>query len=160
MSDYWMKVLRETELQPKRPSVKDTWSSIEMKTSELEGAALDWAVAKCEGFTNLRKNTHRFNSKWIMTPPRVEFGPVYLEDYAYSTDWAHGGPIIEREMIRVAPNVSGKWTATIKELKDDGTLSGYYKHHHGVGETSLIAAMRCNVASKLGDEVEIPEELK
>jgi len=28
------------------------------------------------------------------------------------------------------------------------------------GPTPLIAAMRCYVASKLGDEVEIPEELK
>ena len=28
-----------------------------MKTSELTGAALDWAVAKCEGATNLRHDT-------------------------------------------------------------------------------------------------------
>lgn len=28
------------------------------------------------------------------------------------------------------------------------------------GPTPLIAAMRCYVASRLGDEVEIPEELK
>jgi hypothetical protein len=27
------------------------------------------------------------------------------------------------------------------------------------GDTPLIAAMRCYVASKLGDEVEIPKEL-
>ncbi|NBW21671.1 MAG: DUF2591 domain-containing protein, partial [Caulobacteraceae bacterium] len=26
-----------------------------MKTSELTGAALDWAVAKCEGYTGLHK---------------------------------------------------------------------------------------------------------
>jgi len=30
---------------------------------------------------------------------------------------------------------------------------------HGKGPTPLIAAMRCYVASKLGDEVEIPQEL-
>ncbi len=29
----------------------------------------------------------------------------------------------------------------------------------GMGPTPLIAAMRCYVASKLGDEVDIPEEL-
>jgi hypothetical protein len=29
----------------------------------------------------------------------------------------------------------------------------------GYGHTPLIAAMRCYVASKLGDEVEIPQEL-
>lgn len=31
--------------------------------------------------------------------------------------------------------------------------------HYLCGPTPLIAAMRCFVASKLGDEVEIPEEL-
>jgi hypothetical protein len=29
-----------------------------------------------------------------------------------------------------------------------------------VGPTPLIAAMRCYVASKMGDEIELPEELK
>jgi hypothetical protein len=31
--------------------------------------------------------------------------------------------------------------------------------YEGTGSTPLIAAMRCYVASKLGDEVEIPKEL-
>lgn len=33
-------------------------------------------------------------------------------------------------------------------------------HRVYFGPTPLIAAMRCYVASKLGDEVEVPEELK
>jgi hypothetical protein len=31
--------------------------------------------------------------------------------------------------------------------------------HHATGPTLLIAAMRCFVASKLGDTIDIPEEL-
>lgn len=37
-------------------------------------------------------------------------------------------------------------------MADPGIPEGY-------GPTPLIAAMRCFVASKLGDEVEVPDEL-
>lgn len=62
------------------------------------------------------------------------------------TNWSQGGPIIEREKtaIRFVP-----WDTWVAECK------GYT----GEGTTPLIAAMRCYVASKLGDEVEVPEEL-
>ena len=67
-----------------------------------------------------------------------------------STDWSQGGPIIEREKIGVWPSesISGQWGARM--------LNTYIMY----GPTPLIAAMRCFVASKLGDEVEVPEELK
>lgn len=117
-----------------------------MKTSELTGAALDWAVAKCEG--------------WPMGIWYDEDGlPMIRDDevpeYKPSTDWSQGGPIIEREWIILKPhdeawyNEAGyvqNWCAVI-EL------------HEYTGETPLIAAMRCYVASKLGDEVKIPEGL-
>jgi hypothetical protein len=95
-----------------------------MRTSELTGAALDWAV----GTTG-------------------EYGCGF-----FSTDWAIGGPIIERERIRLMHTEElGKnpWSAI---------LAG--AHYAEFGPTPLIAAMRCYVASKLGDEVDIPEELK
>jgi len=105
-----------------------------MKTTELIGPALDWAVAQCE--------------------KEVYHGPAWTK---YSTDWAQGGPIIEREGISICnleANSSGVegWTAAIGELwspQDDGWVSA----------TPLIAAMRCYVASKLGDEVEVPTNL-
>jgi Protein of unknown function (DUF2591) len=104
-----------------------------MKTSELQGAALDWAVAKCE-------DKQGKGLDWA--PP------------AYSTDWAQGGPIIERELIHLTHRrgelLSGEnWTAFMD-----------MPHRYAEGATPLIAAMRCYVASKLGEEVEIPEELK
>jgi hypothetical protein len=107
---------------------------MKLKTSELEGEMLNRAVAKCEG--------------------QVYHGPAWTK---YSTDWTQGGPIIEREGISICnleANSSGVegWTASMGELwspQDDGLVSA----------TPLIAAMRCYVASKLGDEVEVPDEI-
>ena len=105
-----------------------------IKVSELTGAALDWAVAKCEGMTI-----------WEKTPAAMWAG------YAPSADWSQGGPIMEREAITVSqgsPVLGLEWMAC-----DRG--SSCIQH----GSTYLIAALRCYVASKLGDTVEIPEEL-
>ena len=112
-----------------------------MKTNELIGSALDWVVAKCEGV------------------------PVDAPDYQwkhgkemcqYSTNWAQGGPIIERERIELYTTLDA-WCAS---------LVGYWRDEYDkdkwleVGPTPLIAAMRCYVASKLGDEVDISKELE
>ena len=103
-----------------------------MKTDELTGAALDWAVAKCEGvLMRWERSTH-------------DEAPL---EYSPSTDWAQGGVIIEREKIEVFIR-DEKWFA----------YSSLSKPEDFYGETPLIAAMRCYVASELGDEVEIPEE--
>jgi len=107
------------------------------KTAELTGPALDWAVGYVMG------EKLRILERQIVCP----------EDYSPSTNWAQGGPIIEREGINIG---------TID------ALNGPYWEAHmpygmsddfGAGPTPLIAAMRCYVDSKLGDEVEVPEEL-
>ena len=110
---------------------------MKIKTSELTGAALDWAVAKCEGFDPETLNT--------------KTGVVYSLRYGVytpSTDWAQGGPIIEREKIEIFIRDEEWFAYSSRSTPED---------FHG--PTPLIAAMRCYVASKLGDEVEIPEEL-
>lgn len=101
---------------------------MKIKTNELTGAALDWAVAKCEGSVN--------NNGRVLS----------LTSWAPSTDWAQGGPIIEREKIEL--RFYREWCGDL-----DTMSYGLF------GPTPLIAAMRCYVASKLGDEVEVPEEL-
>ena len=110
-----------------------------MKTSELTGAALDWAVAKCEGIDYMKDD--------------VRFRGAYARKY--STDWAQGGPIIEREKI-------GFWAYTLDEEGNEnpGWYAETFAGSVATGPTPLIAAMRCYVASKLGDEIELPEELK
>lgn len=116
---------------------------MKIKTSELTGAALDWAVAKCEGFTEYDPLTEK------MLPPRREYGWVSLSECHFSTDWAQGGPIIERERIVVGPHALSTYSARICW---DAALQW-------LAPTPLIAGMRCYVASKLGHEVEVPEGL-
>ena len=104
-----------------------------MKTSELIGAALDWAVAKCEG-----------------NEIAIRKGFLWIPTECYSTDWSQGGPIIEREEMTIALDAAG-WEARHYDGESEPWLM--------TGDTPLIAAMRCYIASKLGDEVEIPEAL-
>jgi hypothetical protein len=105
---------------------------MKMETSELTGAALDWAVTKCEGFLC----DYNYNGALV----------------AYSTDWAQGGPIIEREKINTLDAI-GCWGAH-KTYWDNSQSSRSY-----FGSTPLIAAMRCYCASNLGYEVDVPDEL-
>lgn len=139
---------------------------MKIKTSELTGAALDWAVAICEGYTDLRRNCHAFNNALLMTPPRSDYGSVELYDLNYSSDWDLGGPIIEREGIAILrrgpwvnPVQAAIWVAEITHPPSLTSRNALQKDVCKSGPTPLIAAMRAFVASRLGDEVEIPEEL-
>ena len=132
-----------------------------MKTSELIGPALDWAVAKCgELLPKIEASVSYPNNKHyrIYTKIRYDaYGNARPVSYSPSTEWAQGGPIIEREALNIvgydAHDADKLWEA--RRYAFDGTLL-----HNEYGPTPLVAAMRCYVASKLGDEVEIPEELK
>jgi hypothetical protein len=109
---------------------------MKIKTNELTGAALDWAVAKCEGM---------LAEPWLWGDEQE-----VLMRYKFSTNWSQGGPIIEREWIDLHCVNDSLWEA---ECPAPGGLAMQN------GPTPLIAAMRCRVASKLGDEVDVPEEL-
>ena len=101
-----------------------------MKTSELTGQALDWAVAQSgsDGTLGFWSNP----------------------DWSPSTKWEHGGPIIVRERICVMPadeDLGTYWGAGKRSTK-------LY-----TGDTHLIAAMRYYVGCNLGDEVDVPDPL-
>ena len=97
---------------------------MKIKISELNRAALNWAVGQADGCD--------------------------LAHVEYSTKWEFGGPIIEREGIdlQYQGGETDVWAADI--FNADSMI---------YGDTPLIAAMRCYVASKLGDEVEVSDEL-
>lgn len=120
---------------------------MKVRVSEATGAVLDWAVAKCKGVTVLPK----MRGGCYVTLVRGE--TVLLN---YSTDWAQGGPIIERERIDFL------WfRSDVEAYICAADSAGHFTPiASGEGPTPLIAAMRCYVASKLGDEVDVPEELK
>ena len=119
---------------------------MKVKTSDLIGPALDWAVAKCEKQTP---------SKTTGEPFLYEHR-VYLQDFCPSTYWVFGGPIIERENITLRTNarIKGHWIAFIDFGSSYCNVSARQS-----APTPLIAAMRCYVVYKLGDEVEIPDDL-
>lgn len=105
-----------------------------MKTSELEGDALDYAVQCAEHGTKPLCSV----AEWASD-----------NDYGYSPSkyWDRGGPIIANARIQVAPVLAvedGRWCSNI-----NFDPASY-------GKTPLIAAMRAYVASKLGPDVEFP----
>ena len=113
---------------------------MKIQSNRLTGAALDWAVAKCEGVIWAALDGELLGSARGMN---------------YSTDWAQGGPIIERQ---------GMW---LRHFTADDPANARWEAINGwfpanvicAGPTPLIAAMRCYVASKLGNEVEVPDGL-
>jgi hypothetical protein len=114
---------------------------VKHKVEELEGSPLDAAVAEAEGLP------------WVPHPlgcavmrEQIGIGGAAYVLWSPSTEWELGGPIIERELIGIeveqtTPNI---WRAAL--LNEDPSF----------GPTPLIAAMRAYVASKFGDEVELP----
>lgn len=125
-----------------------------MKTSELTGDALDWAVAICEGYTDLHKIEGRMphEPQLGIFPPRREYGVMDLWELSFSSDWNKGGWIIERECIAISCIHTTGYTPDTWDAQHPQRV-------YAKGRTPLIAAMRCYVASKMGNEVEIPEEL-
>ena len=128
-----------------------------MKTNELTGAALDWAVAKCAFFEGKTFIALRQESDWLVDwyDPAYDDGCQTTALPKYSTDWAQGGPIIEREKIDMSVQFYG-WVAHHGKYRGKEMNQPYHTHK---ADTPLIAAMRCFVASKLGDDVDVPEEL-
>jgi len=79
----------------------------------------------------------------------VYHGPAWTKP---STDWAQGGVIIEREIAKIERFSDALWEAT--------AFTNNAQDFVQTGSTPLIAAMRCYVASKLGEDIDLPEELQ
>jgi hypothetical protein len=114
---------------------------MKVKVSEATGLQLNWMTCKAAGmfaaypkYGKGRKflQMHRGNSTAYIYP---------------TTDWAQGGPILERHISELIDCADSGWKACC-----NGTYGA-------TGKTALEAVCRAYVASKLGDEVEVPEEL-
>ena len=108
-----------------------------MKTSELRGAALDWAVGQCEGIAI---------KQW--DSDRLCFLTSWGHDFEPSSNWVQCNKIIEREEISMWSFDDVTWKAQV-DVNNEAFESA----------NPLVAAMRSYVASKLGDDVEVPTEL-
>ena len=108
---------------------------MKIKVATASGPALDWMVAKCEGVT-------------------LEHG--LTDDERYSTDWSQGGPILSDARISRTIDHSGLWIAYWTDGYTEGDEGRKWMQ---CDRSELVAAMRCYVVSKLGEEVDVPEEL-
>jgi len=124
-------------------------SLVEVKTSELIGPALDWAVAKAEGL-NLPPYPGRGGKQCL-----INVSPASWTVFEPSTDWSQGGPLIER----LAGFQLKIWLESSPETKCEAHIHSYEGDWIAFGPTPLIAAMRCLCVVKLGDTVQVPEEL-
>lgn len=157
---------------------------MKIKTSDLIGSALDWAVAKCLGaqfaLVMGRGAVIETNGIWIADRPYVllsdwntwadkcdgaPFDSI-VGVWRPSINWSQGGPIIEREHINTVRgndlyfpkgNEEGDHYEPLWLASTTNRIGISVHNMHG--PTPLIAAMRCYVASKLGDEIEVPKEL-
>lgn len=141
------------------------------KTSELEGALLDMAVCLCLGWKFERLEDAGESARYMISnDDGIGIRATMLRGMwwgvsRFSSDWATGGPIIHRENIAISPPTSmvhrnggrsagwgpsGYWSATTWHAGFNGRRA--FSCH----ETEpLVAAMRCYVASKLGEEVDL-----
>lgn len=130
---------------------------MKVKVAEASDVVLDYMVAMALGGTEFWFDT--VNTYWIKLDDEDRALSTKWSDqqnFAPTTLWAHGGPIIEQLRSDSAYQFL---------IESDGNnvhmLSWPSKHVHfsGYGPTILIAAMRCLVTSRLGEEVEVPDEL-
>lgn len=120
---------------------------MKIKTSELIGAQLDWAVAKATDTSVRILSADNPGEKWQVQKQWRMDGPFWP-----SQDWSQGGPLIEKHQIELKwEGIDGKaywWSAVHQDVAQ-----------FQLGDKPLIAAMRAIVSAKLGEEIEVPEEL-
>jgi hypothetical protein len=125
---------------------------MEVKTIDLIGPALDWAVAITDGWEPDRPQDGQLKKKWLGMEMHVIAGGGMSVSagnrYSPSTDWMQGGPLIVECRVSVI-------------FSDDDALPCAWTDNTGAKEHSsyLVAACRAIVAAKLGDVVSIPDEL-
>jgi hypothetical protein len=123
--------------------------------AELEGAKLDYWVARALGYDSIWKVPDELcgsREGWDYVSETSDWNP--------SENWYQGGPIIEREHIGLyqceywpspdSPSRQSGWAAAIDGSPNYGTSFD----HEFYGQTPLIAAMKAFVASKFGDFVD------
>jgi hypothetical protein len=127
---------------------------MKVETRHLTGLALDWAV----GYARCLEATE---GKPVLARDLMD-AAIRNGISSPSTDWSQGGPIIEQEGIELLCNLTATEASRFKDAHVD--WQAFYRQrrateHRSFATTPLVAAMRCLVASKLGPEVEVPDEL-
>ena len=121
-----------------------------MLVKDLEGAELDYWVGQVEGIKVdlIIDDEHLINGCYHLD------GNDYAMQYSPSTNWQQGGGLIEKYRVELNTGCTGDhhWLATIFNYgskTSEGLIVAKERD-----KSILVAAMRCIVASKYGDEVE------
>ncbi|UUC20748.1 DUF2591 domain-containing protein [Pseudomonas asiatica] len=125
---------------------------IEVKTADLAGEALGWAVGKAEG-VDLQLAPPGYNGvPWRVFARYQGQAIEHTKRFNPWEDWAVGGPLIEKRMVSLhcPQSTDDVWAGWV--ITDKG---GFCQ----AGDSALIAACRAIVAAKLGDTVQVPKEL-
>lgn len=119
---------------------------MKVKTAELSGAALDWAVAK-----STRKEMPSVN-QWIL-----------WDGYHPTRNWLHCGKFIEDFKLSLYLHSEYKINGEgVYDVYEAGCSADWFvdaSTPDPVSTDPKVAICRAVVASKLGDEVDIPDEL-
>lgn len=124
---------------------------IEVKTADLVGEALGWAVGKAEGL-NLELVPPQYGNSWRVFARYRGQAIEHIKRYNPWEDWALGGPLIEKYKLDLGAPMEmklGPWNANTEWGHPSGQKGG----------TALVASCRAVVAAKLGDTVQVPKEL-
>ena len=139
----------KTVMQPVKPHKKF------IGVDDMDEFVLNWAVAHALGET-----VYRARKRAWLTKPIGKYDSSHKMPYwSPTTRWEQAGPIIEREKIDLftEKGTPESWVASVARYQNGERLVGWRIHQYG--PTPLIAAMRCLVASRLGEQVEVPNEL-
>ncbi|HCO3755910.1 TPA: phage protein NinX family protein [Escherichia coli] len=122
---------------------------MKVKTFELSGRALDFAVASSMGLRLKIEGGDFWN---------VSKSGDFWDRCDYSGSWILCGRLIESELISCYASINPEdetvyhWCA-VKEVSD------YRKRRGFTDSDPKVAICRAVVSAKIGDEVEIPDEL-
>ncbi|ODB40310.1 MULTISPECIES: DUF2591 domain-containing protein [Pseudomonas putida group] len=127
---------------------------IEVKTADLAGEALGWAVGTAEGL-ELILAPPEYGNPWRVFARYRASATEHDKRYNPWEDWALGGSIIDRFRVDLSspPVIDTNNEIGWQARPDDGRT---FWHSGG---TALIAVCRAVVAAKLGDTVQVPKEL-
>lgn len=126
--------------------------TIEVKTADLIGHALDWAVAKAEGYEPIVYPFVYSRGFDVYRDLKQQALGIY---YAPSINWTQGGPLIEH----IAGFELKIWLESHPETRCEAHIHNHDGDWIAFGPAPLVAAMRCLVAAKLGATVHVPVEL-
>lgn len=135
--------------------------TVRVSIGELSGARLDWAVARCEGYTlttdGISQLVEKDRKLTILGPATC--GQGIPCGYSPSSYWVQGGQIIERQRISLhfCRDLRDRNGLYIDAEMSTHSFHGYWRGNH---DKPLVAAMRCYVASKFGEEIDVPTSLK